>query len=145
MAAGQDRAKNLPEPYCVIVIPLGWERDGTGEVEECCLTAALAKTRDEEVPSILGFARCRFGVAQEERLAARLATEREGQPGRVEGGGHEEDASQLSCRHSVVAAVSAAGVGEGGKQDRGRSETGAKMPSGPQGGVVEGDLVGLRH
>lgn len=87
MAAGQDRAENLPKPYHVIIIPLGWEQDGTGEAEECCFAAALAKTQVKEASPNLGL------------LWERLVWEWEGQPGSVEG------EMQKRCMLSVTAAL----------------------------------------
>ena len=169
MAAGQDRAKNLHEPYCVIIIPLSWEQDGTGEVEECCFAATLAKTWDKEAPPSLGFGHRSFGVTQGERLAARLAREWEGQPGRVESGDVEEmpasclacaqrlplcwgdTGRQPSCRLLVLWGRTACQLvrwEEEESRTEGDGETeemGAKVLSGPHGGMVEGKLAGARH
>lgn len=87
VGCGTRQSKNLPKPYCVIIILLGCQQDVTGEVEECCSVAAHAESWDNEdtLPS-LGMGHHTFGVAQERGGWARLARERGGQPGRVEGG-----------------------------------------------------------
>lgn len=105
VGCGTRQSKNLPKPYCVIIILLGCQQDVTGEVEECCSVAEHAESWDNEdtLPS-LGMGHHTFGVAQE----------RGGWPGwRGNGEGSQEgwkggcggDAGQLSCLCSAVAAV----------------------------------------
>ena len=168
VGCGTRQSKKPTEPYCVITIPLSCEQDGTGEVEECCSMAALAKTRDKKAPPSLDFGHRSFGVAQGERLVARLAREWRGQLGRVKGEDSEETpASCLTgtqrlelCRGDTgmqpgcwllmaqgCTAWQLVGWKRGEKKDIGRGqaeEMGAKVLPGPQGGMVYGKLAGAR-